>query len=423
MKKIFTKNHLFPSLLLLSFTADILRYFNLIFTSEFRWIILFISFLFVISHVLFKQIVSLNVLQITLIYAFWSILTYFWSENPQLSIMKATALLLVIVAAVGYGYIFIFSNTIENALDYMFPMVLTVAVGAFLGQTNVTTQEGLTFFSGGTSNPNEFGALCAMSIPFALWKYENSKKDYLRILSGIACIFFTILVVISNSRNAIIVMICINIGLFWKNKTSIHLGIYYKILIGSVIILVLFPGLFGTSLHDIIYKGKGKSNLTSSRDIVWEESYSQAKKGGIIGGGYGVTIGTETQFEGNLNASGYGREKGNSQFGIMEETGIIGLIIYIISTIMIYYVVIKKWQMCMDIKQKKLLGIIIGLLFGFLFSSMVEGWYNAPGSSECIYYWFVIGTALGLVKKKYKISAPSSILMKQRNKKVKHYLA
>ena len=178
MKKFFTKNHLFPSLLLLSFTADIIRYFNLIFTSEFRWIILFISFLFVISHVLFKQIVSLNVLQITLIYAFWSILTYFWSENPQLSIMKATALLLVIVVAVGYGYIFIFSNTIENALDYMFPMVLTVAVGAFLGQTNVTTQEGLTFFSGGTSNPNEFGALCAMSIPFALWKYENSKKNY-----------------------------------------------------------------------------------------------------------------------------------------------------------------------------------------------------------------------------------------------------
>src|SRR5208283_3167499 len=76
--------------------------------------------------------------------------------------------------------------------------------------------------------------------------------------------------------------------------------------------------------------------IFSSRQELWEESYEQAVKGGFVGGGYGVTIG-DTDFAGGLTAVGYGREKGNSQLAIMEETGMVGLGLYVIFLVVLFH--------------------------------------------------------------------------------------
>lgn len=136
--------------------------------------------------------------------------------------------------------------------------------------------------------------------------------------------------------------------------------------------------------------------MLRSRDEVWEISYEQALKGGLIGGGYGVTIDSLEAFEGGLNSAGYGREKGNSQLGIMEETGIVGLCLYLASTLSLLALVWRARGRCRAPRFRLLLGLVFGMISGLTFQSVFEAWYNAPGSPECMYYWVMAGIAVGL---------------------------
>jgi hypothetical protein len=127
-----------------------------------------------------------------------------------------------------------------------------------------------------------------------------------------------------------------------------------------------------------------------TRREVWQISYDQAKKGGWLGGGYGVTIG-DTEFEGGFTAVGYGREKGNSQLAIIEETGLIGFALYLNSLLPLFSSLLKSQKRWRRRPEKVLRGIVTGTLFGMLISSVFEAWWVAPSSPESVYsgLWLV----------------------------------
>ena len=71
------------------------------------------------------------------------------------------------------------------------------------------------------------------------------------------------------------------------------------------------------------------TSIIYSRQSAWDVSWNMAKQGGWFGAGYGVSV-DRGSFRGGLTAVGYGREKGNTQLAIMEETGIVGLAIHVL---------------------------------------------------------------------------------------------
>lgn len=389
-------------LLLLAFTGNTVKYVNVLFTSTTRWFFLLFVFLCVVSDRFVLPMLRMYPLRISLVYALWAMLTCFWSESPLLSIMKAFALFLIIYSATGIGFIWATKSSLKNALDAMLPLVLIILCAGLLGLDTIgenNAPEGLIMYQGLAGNPNMWGSLCAMILPFTLWKYENMVKHKHRLFWGGVCIFLVVNTVISNSRAAMMVMVATVIGLNWvKFKSKKNASFKIAALI-SVLILLFVSQPFVTSLKTIISKGNDDKSLTSSRDFVWEESYAQAVKGGLFGGGCGVTIGTETVFDPGLSASNYGREKGNTQLAVIEEMGLIGLFFYLFSTFGIVRAVWKRWRICRNTYERTLQGLIMGLLIGLFCNSIFEAWYVAPASPESVYYWFVVGISLGLINK------------------------
>ena len=104
-----------------------------------------------------------------------------------------------------------------------------------------------------------------------------------------------------------------------------------------VALSIAVPAIQSSLYERLIVKGNVETgDVLHTRREVWSELYELAKRGGMVGAGYGVSIGSG-DFAGGFTVVGYGREKGNSQLAVWEETGIVGLILYalILTTILL----------------------------------------------------------------------------------------
>jgi O-antigen ligase len=167
---------------------------------------------------------------------------------------------------------------------------------------------------------------------------------------------------------------------------------------GLLVCLAIFvPEKFAS----LVYKqGLREQGVLFTREKVWSDSYKQAEKGGWFGGGYGVTIGELGEFDGGLDSYGYGREKGNSQLAIVEETGLIGLGLYVVSLLVLFTRLLRTFLRSPPGSFRAMMGITIGGVAGMLLGSAFEAWWVAPGSPESVYFWTLAGVALGLTSPK-----------------------
>jgi O-antigen ligase len=153
-----------------------------------------------------------------------------------------------------------------------------------------------------------------------------------------------------------------------------------------------------TTYRDYILKGSNQEQgIFFSRGEVWRISYENAQQGGWFGAGYGITVG-ETNFQGGATAVGYGREKGNTQLAIVEETGIVGLVLYFILLLALFMPLLRAHLREKNPDIKVVLGIVTGALAGLTVMSVFEAWWVAPGSAESAYFWSLAGIGLGLTQ-------------------------
>jgi hypothetical protein len=66
----------------------------------------------------------------------WAMMTYFWSLQPLLTIMKATAFMLVVLALTSAGYRWLRVNSMRSALTFLFPLMVAAVLAGVLGQTD-----------------------------------------------------------------------------------------------------------------------------------------------------------------------------------------------------------------------------------------------------------------------------------------------
>jgi O-antigen ligase len=396
------------SLATFAFVGHPVKYVGLVFTPTTRWIFL----LLLLGHLVIRRrfLMGLNsVFGVSLLaYCIWCMLTSSWSEVPELSLAKSTAFVLVSLTFVSAGYFWVEKRSNANAIGYLIPIVILTLCAGLMGNSEATIGPNLKIY-GGLTHPNALGAMIVMSLPVLLWiAYKERKKPLARWI-WIALVAVALAVLMrTGSRASTLGAAMVLIFFFMSSK--IRVAVFYSLLIiGALLIAASVDAeLIHGTYHDYLLKGQTeKQGIFFSRERVWNKSYENAIAGGWFGAGYGVTIG-DTVFEGGLTAQTYGREKGNTELAIVEETGMVGLTLYVILLLTLFTPLISAYIGEKDRDAKVVLGLITGSLCGITVTSLFEAWWVAPGSPESVFFWGLAGVGLCLAEKSRRASRSGS---------------
>jgi hypothetical protein len=400
MKIRLLRNLMFP-LAVAAFIGVTIKYTSFIFTPSTRW-----SFLAVLAlYLLLKNRMMYGFHSrfglALLIYCAWCLLTSAWSMVPELSIAKSAAMILIALSFVSAGYWWSFDRGSLNAMNYLVPVTAMGLFASVSGGANseVFGTRGVVLYQGLTSS-NMLGSLAAMSIPLLLWNaYRHRTKLKIIKIIWIALLVIDIAVLMrTHARASILCAGAIGIGFCLSLKLR-KAGFVLVLMAAVLLVAASTDSAFLDSMYsEYVLKGATqKSGIIFSREQVWLRSYENAEQGGWFGIGYGATVGA-TEFGGGLTALGYGREKGNSQLAIVEETGLVGLGLYGILLITLFAPLISAHLRERSRESKVILGLITGAVAGLTLQSVFEAWWVAPGSAESAYFWSLAGVGLGIAR-------------------------
>lgn len=395
-------SYLFP-LALIAFVGPAISYVNFVFNTETRWLVLacLFTYLLLTGKLLgclkgaFGLVLFANIA--------WCFLTWSWSDVPELTGAKAIAFAAVTLALVSGGIEWARTRNGDSLIAGLLPLTLLAIFAGFFGYStpgaSTDVGVGVTLYRGLTGNANMLGMLASMGLPYAVWRFYSSgrpgapRRTY--FVSVGLLIALVLIELYSISRASFLVMGCILILYLLAQQKGRQAMYVLAIIMVAIVAILAAPDSIHDNFWRLVYKGNLNGDILFSRQSLWDVSYDQALKGGWFGGGYGVTIG-ETGFGGGLTAFGYGREKGNTQFAIMEELGLIGLGLYGLLLASLFVHLARTFKRIQTRDDKVALGIVTGAILGMIMNSVFEAWWVAPGSPESPYFWGLVGIALGL---------------------------
>lgn len=395
---------IFP-LAVFCFLAIPVQHVNQIFDTTLRWAVLGVLAFYLLFKGWIWLVFGNDVGRAMLLLVSWAIVTTLWSQVPLLSLMKSGAFLMVAAAMFSAGLLWSRCQGVSKCMDYLFPAVALALFASGLGP-NATYRSGfiyvggnMTLYKGLIGNPNMLGSLMAMASSVILWNiYRNWKRRRVRLLwIGLLLVVLASLLM-SVSRAALLMALLTGLGMLLTLDLRKRTFLLTAAVLLAMVVLAVMPSLWEKTVERYVFKGANQfQGIFYTRQTVWEESWELAKAGGWFGGGYGVTIGY-TGFTGGLTAVGYGREKGNTQMAIMEETGIIGLVFYAAFLFILFRRMIRAFALACAPHEKVLLGILTGMLAGLTAQGIFEAWWVAPGSPEAAYWWAFVGMAVGVTQ-------------------------
>jgi O-antigen ligase len=394
------RNFLFP-LTLFAFIGATVQYLDVVFTTATRWILLAALALYLLAKGRFMFGFQSRFGVMLLIYCAWCIATYTWSEVPQLSVEKAGAFSLLAVAFVSAGQAWVHDRGNLKALTYLAPVTTAALFAGLMGNGPgvETMQHGMALYEGLTDNPNMLGSLINMALPLLIWSaYKFRTGPQARWFWIALVVIALVLLLRTYARASILSAGMVGIGFCFSLKLSKTNFILVLIAAALLFAAAVGTAMLDTTYHEYLLKGGTEDRgVLYSRADVWQQSYENAKQGGWFGVGYGATVG-DTDFEGGFSALTYGREKGNSQLGIIEETGLVGFGMYLLLLFILFsrLIAARRHERNPDIKVA--LGLVIGALAGMTVMSCFEAWWGAPGSAEAAYFWSLAGVGLGLAQ-------------------------
>lgn len=386
-------SYLFP-VTLLAFIGTSVAYISAVFSNNNRWIFLGLLFIqqIVAKH---RRNSPVSFTACLFLYSVWCISTTFWSERSELSFMKSALFFILTFTMISAGQYWVARKGLNKSFDYLIPLSVVAFAAAIPGYfINPHAFDG-KLFQGYVYGSNMFGSLVAMTIPFTLWRcYLNWSRPRMRNIWVGLFLLSMLFLLMSMSRSAMLMaLLCLTVGLFSVTINRLIIGLYF------IIVIVAFvysfnPGIGSKFVKKVVYKNA--DTISYTRVQTWGDSLEKATLGGWFGVGYGVSIGSASRELQGLTAVGYGREKGNSQLAIIEETGVVGLILYILTLVSLFQVLLSRYIQTENKDLKVALGLFIGALTGMVVQSVFEAWWVAPGAPESAAFWALVGCALGL---------------------------
>jgi cell division protein FtsW (lipid II flippase) len=153
---------------------------------------------------------------------------------------------------------------------------------------------------------------------------------------------------------------------------------------------------FQSILNNYLFKTE-VSILDRKKPIILA-SYEAAGHGGWKGLGYGVSDNTViSNLQVNMHYQFKGvrlvREKAVSIFALVEETGWVGLILFILFVGYLLYLSILTYWKNMDLAS----SLMICVLLGMCLHAQFEGWWLAAGSAEFRLFMGMAGIVIGKI--------------------------
>lgn len=393
----------FP-LAVLAFSGVGVRYFNSIFTTSSRWIFLALLIAALVPGARILSSFKFSFGVPFSIYLTWCVFTSIWSDVPELSLLKSVALVMLSVALVSGGYFWTTKFAPNEMLQFLVPIVL-VAVAA--GGGGVAEPKDVSFlendfaYGGLAGNPNYFGTLIAIASPFSIFlvyrAFYQRRSGVIRLLALGLAVMFGVMLARSGSRSSMLsvatTIYCAMMAL-GMNKRIMMIGTSVFALVS---VLLVVPQVQQQLYERYILKGGTEQDgVFFSRYQPWQDSYDAALQGGYGGLGYGVTAG-KTNFQFGLTAQTYGREKGNAQLAVWEETGLVGLALYAMLLFAIFKSFYRAFRKARG-ELKVLIASVGGVAMGLTVQSVFEAWWTAPGSIQSAAFWAFVGVGAGLVR-------------------------
>jgi O-antigen ligase len=231
-------------------------------------------------------------------------------------------------------------------------------------------------FMGFAGHQNILAAALLFTLPgLFLYKIKDkgTKINVERIFYFLLLSFNFLLLIITYSRASILaftVGIIVYLILIKAKKVIISI----ILLTTGILVLYLTIQPFNNLFNNLLSKDGG--NILGRRMILWEPSFEAAKLGGIFGLGYGVSapdIKTPIKTGSHYEDGRYIREKGNSVLAMIEETGIVGLILFLLPIIML----IRKFKIGSDHSS---FLIFNSSLIAMFVQAQFEAWWVGVGS-------------------------------------------
>jgi cell division protein FtsW (lipid II flippase) len=331
-------------------------------------------------------------------FGLWAMVTALWSPYPLDTFIRSIVFVLSSWSLIIAGYCWV-KNYNKNEFGFLIPLnIVLLIVSVFSLMTKLPPDYwagygyGLKSFWG---HQNILASLIIFTIPgifFLPMKVRRIKIIAALILS----VLNVYILVLTHSRTSLSVLL-LSILLFIL--LSKHFKVFWLIiLIFSCLATCYFVNKdFHAIIHNYLFKTE-ISFLDRKKPII-SATYEAAGHGGWKGLGYGVSDSTvEINLKYNIHYHFEGvrlvREKGISIFALMEETGWVGLILFLISVGYLFYVAILAYWKTMDWKT----ALIICVLFGMCLHAQLEGWWLGVGSVQFPLFMGVAGVTIGKIR-------------------------
>ena len=388
--------------MMLAFLGQGTQFINVTHLQDIRFVLLFMVFIyFFLNKKIFAYIDNMTFIFFLLIYLLFCVSTAAWSEIPLLSFSKSTAFLFAVITLVSAGCAWVVKFGYRNSLEWILPiLMITLISGIFGGRADDRIGD-VMLYRGLSGNANNFGFLTAVVLPLILWRCYCVKENKRALLFWVIFLILDTRFLFSSfSRSSIVNFLCVILLFAISLPFSKKILISFAFIFSFGILLVMMPvSMLESIVMKHVVKGEAyamqgqavSDQILHSREDAWQQSFNNAMKGGMLGAGFSISI-DDTHYK---IGTFYGREKGNSQLAILEETGVIGLLLSSFVTLL-FFAYVFPYYMRFDGDEKVMLGLVLGSICGLLAESFVEAWWDSLGP-EVICFWMLIGVVFGII--------------------------
>lgn len=352
-------------------------------------------------------------LSICLIPGLWFLLTSLWSSYPEVSSTRALYFILISTGSISAGFLWI-HYSVRNLFDFLFPAnVIVVLICLFSLFTNIPSDSWTgghgKGFMGFFGHQNLLASLLLFTLPAVvpLKIKDISQKIKVRKVFFIFLLSLNlIMLILTYSRSAMLSLIFGVIVFLILNKNWKLLS--YAFLTAAILTILIYftPSL--NHLADKIIK-KDFPEFYSSRLWMWEPSFNAALEGGLFGLGYGISHPAirSGEYSDRFENGRLIREKGNSVLALIEEAGLVGLVLFLMPILLTLILSVTK-----DLNQRRFFSrqngirltidhsqltthysLLTAALAALILHAQFEAWWVGVGSVQLPLFFIFLGLA------------------------------
>ncbi len=382
--------------------------------SNLRWF--FFSLLFL--HASFRWLLRREDTRLSppewwfLVFSMYCIISVSYSIRPLVTLLRAGTLIMLWVIVFLFAKQEFIEDEREGEWVFFLPLLvlfLSLAIGGVMqlaGQWNIFMQGNLLRLRGLSYNPNQFGMICNLAVPSALYLSATRKGAFFKGVVALTLLFTAM----SGARSAMLgvfvsmVVFLISTGRAYRYLP--HLMLAFSVGVASI---VLSPRVSRVTETLLTKKGGEVTFATSveeSRIQLWRYGIKFFLKRPFLGHGHGTGPYTWAKYyEPRMNVLNVSEVKGpyfeNIYVEVLVTLGLVGMFIFMVMLGSLFFHCWNLVKRETEELRRDRSAAYLAILCGSLVYSFFMSWLLSVGGYISVLFWLVMASALawGVQKK------------------------